>query len=241
VSHAAGLVIVELPTPIYEIADHFLGSKDKKDPVVRRALQDIGQWGRGQKSSDIGENEGIGGVSKEDVISEIRENGEKITGMTLEWTGYGRDENFWIDSVVTRMLESSQKGHPCGMPNVRYPEESASLRKKGARHYHVICDEKERRSRLMRDYDPLIDESVSERYAIHLDNEILSGRLHSTGLDGAIWNGKVQAPSGLGVISIAEFKHRESLDNLPSPDYLTRTMAVPLITRPSMSSSPLPL
>ena len=239
VGQMAGLTPITLPEPIYKVVQHIFGTKDldKTRVDIRRSMQLLGAWGRG---TNEGETETVNGWTKMEVTSLLRKSGEEVTGMNLKWSEFGRDTDFWLKDVLKRMKATTNQGIDCVMPNTRFASEAAAIKGIGGQHILIMCSEPERRKRMKRDFDPVIDLSATEIYAYQLTQKVLKEGVAASGVDGAVWNDTAPHPVK-GLMSVETFVKQVRGTVKDEGDYLTRTMAVPLRTRDTMSSSLLPL
>lgn len=243
VAAAADLTPITLPEPIYRAVKYFAGSDDKTNPVIRKALQTLGMWGRGKEGEPL---ETIAGYGRFEVIEALQSRGMEITGMDLRWHDCGRNPEFWANEALLRMKKVSENGANCVMPNARFESEVKLFSTEvGASHYHIMCDENERRRRMNRPFDPTIDLSETEIYAYKLSKKVMEEGADSIVAAGVIWNDPTQAPPDKRMITVDTFVARVGKptqgEELQGNHLRTRQMAVPLMTRETNSSSSLPL
>lgn len=138
-----GYTIYGFADPMYELAEHFVGSSDKEKPGVLEFILKVGAWGRGEVSEEYPLT-----PERRRITEDIRENATDYTsiGSTAGWKSFGELENFWIRLMGKRIRHSSEKR--IAVTNARFPSELRVLLDEGFEHRHVMCSEDTRKGRL---------------------------------------------------------------------------------------------
>lgn len=168
----AGLSIVGFADPMYEICRHYFGSADKGVPGMRTFMQYIGQVGWGCVNEKYPVD-----VQRILWLEKMRREGPEIFhGNPLfdgvDWNRYGKSESFWVEVLLRRpdVQDHTYAATGIGIVNARFDHEFEPLMRDGFQHFHVMCTEKTRRSRIEH-YDLAADNDTSEQMAIRLDRE----------------------------------------------------------------------
>lgn len=201
VAEKAGLLPISIAEPIYRISEHYLGTSDKTIPEIRRFLQVTGLWGRGG-GSDVKD---CCGVSSETMQEELWTRGAEITGMNMPWADFAKDKDFWLKGTVTRAMHELAQGKSIAVVNARFDNEINMLRAAGAKHYHVMCDETNRRERMKRPFDAKIDMEGTEKMAYELTQRVLTTGVKSIAAEGAIWNDQKTPCPIPGALTVEDF------------------------------------
>ena len=204
--------------PIYEVASFLFGvpmdgnSTNRDLPGMRKFLQQVGQWGRGESSPEYP-------FTPERAIfcSLIRSlGGSGLLPKEVVWSGYGSDNMIWVSAMLLRVREAV-KANPDQRifnTNVRFKHEFEPLLTEGFEHWHVMCSPKMHESRLAKRgltlKSPEVSD-VSEKLAAALDADVI--KKISTLRDGpklrVVWNdSSVPAPSRR-FYTLAEFLARK--------------------------------
>lgn len=176
VAEQAGYTVYGIADPIYKLTERDLGTSDKSEPGVRAHMQKIGAWGRGEVSEKYPLTE-----ERAEYVSNVWDYADEITGMgTYElWQQFGSSD-FWVQLLHLRTKAAPEP--KIAITNGRFPEEINFFTSHQYDHYHVMCTEQTRRSRLEEKgepYDPEADSDITEALAAELDM-IVDGEVPST-------------------------------------------------------------
>lgn len=189
VAEHSGHTVYGFADPMYRLAEHFLGTTDKSLPGVRRFLQKIGAWGRGEVSEDYPVT-----VERRKMVEELRTRGHEITGMgskeTWKYYAVRPDEaaqedgpsvgpdlgEFWIELLAERIERAPEDR--IAITNGRFPNEIRYfLGQMDFTHFHVMCSQETRKERLEErgeTLDPEAEADVTEQLAAELDRLALT-------------------------------------------------------------------
>jgi len=221
--HVARMVNAEIrgfADPIYELAEHFFGTRDKSVPGVRRGMQEIGQWGWGC----IDEQQGyIWSMDRANTVHLVRKGGALMTKNFgwLNWQEYGTRTDFWVNALLVRIglrpLPShlDLEKHPdlpdriliktdkpiIAVTNARFSHEMEPLRDAGFLHYHVQCSEETRRERMA-----AIGYVPNEKEAGDRSEWMAQEFNRNCSHDRVIWNDHRPMPEGKRFLSVGDFR-----------------------------------
>jgi hypothetical protein len=196
----AGYHCVSIAEPLYRLASFYLGTNDKKIPEVRAFMQTLGAWGRGEDGPDS-----CSGVSREQVYSEVRMAGGKMTGLSeVDWKNFGTRKTFWLNSAAAVAENLAEGGQKVAITNARFPEELEELKNRGFRHIHVMCTEASRLNRAGRPYTPAIDENVTEEMAIKLNEKVYQHGASALPDSTVVWSDHDPVPYE-GLVTVQSF------------------------------------
>ena len=172
IAEKIGCQILSIAEPMYQAADHFLGTRNKDLPYVRRFLQLVGAWGRGENPPT---EEGL--PTQEVVTKEFKENYAKIVDSrfhSVKWDEFGHNKNFWIDVTVSRANEETQRNPSLKLAivNARFQEEVDAFKNAGFVHFHVKCSNETRIKRIGEHYDPKMELDVTEAFSAKMDKDL---------------------------------------------------------------------
>jgi hypothetical protein len=170
VAETNGYVIYGFADPMYDLAEHFIGSSDKEKPGVLDFIYRIGAWGRG----DVNEEYPLTPERKR-ITEDIRETATQFTsiGSATQWQSFGKYPSFWTQILENRIRQSDEDR--IAVTNARFPNELRRMCKNaGLNHYHVMCAEETRMDRLGEEeyHGPSSDPEdlpVTEQMAAHFD------------------------------------------------------------------------
>lgn len=180
VAAKAGAVIFGFADPIYVLATHYLGvtvnaTEGKDIPGVRAFLQTVGQWGRGvvNEAYPMSVTRALFGKQLQ------RDLGDGVfSDMGVDWTGYGKDPNIWLNSCIVRAnaFLATNPGVRIAITNCRFGNEFQRLQAEGFEHYHCMTSPKTWATRLAE--SKLTPESpsvrdTSEQLAAKLDQSVI--------------------------------------------------------------------
>ena len=162
-----GCRILSVAEPMYEAADHFLGTRNKDLPHVRKFLQMIGQWGRGENLPDEAN------LPKQSEVLDGFKNGDFLSSefKDVNWEGFGKAKDFWNKIVISRaqLILKKDSNIRIAVVNARFPDELDTFAQAGFQHFHVKCSNETRIKRIGSKYDPKMEEDATETFAKELD------------------------------------------------------------------------
>jgi len=194
VASNAGFRQLSVAEPMYRITEYFFGYCDKKRDDVRNFLQTIGQWGWGYNDPA----ESPCSPERAAFTEIMRTQGAKITGMKGNWENFGKEVDFWIRMLISR-LEDEQPHDRLAVTNLRFPHEQKPLLEAGFEQYLVLCTEETRQERNNGTPIPAhLSGNVSERFAAQLAKTLPEHRI--------IWNDHRPMPADMKYLTVGKFK-----------------------------------
>ena len=137
-----GLPNISMSDPIHAVVKHLYGSTNKSRSGIRAAMQVVGRWGRG----DILPYN-LEGAAQLKEIRGLSPEFDDGRWSFVNWYNFG-NPNFWIHIVedrIERQLEQPSNLLPnlraCIISSIRWPNELAWAKQRGAIHVHVTCHE----------------------------------------------------------------------------------------------------
>lgn len=211
VANAAGLRFIGFADPIYQLCKTLIGSSDKSKAGVRTWLQKLGQWGWGCVSDAYPLD-----VERTRVVHFIRQHGAELTVdfKWVNWEEYGQRQDFWVNILLQRLQDSPTTSisfpavapHRLCVTNARFTHELQPLLRAGFKHYHVMCSENTRQTRMLMkgyDYRAREDEDASEKLAKVFDRTLPDSSI--------IWNDNLEPmPEDRAYMPLTEFLDRVS-------------------------------
>lgn len=220
VAGRAELPIVGFADPIYELCDHFLGTRDKNVPGVRRFMQLIGQWGWGNIDEEYPHS-----VERAQFVHLMRTQGHAFTRqyVWVDWTEYGKRKDFWVNILLMKLglralpglkqitsqaelfAEFQNKDARYAIVNARFDHEFEPIMGAGFRHFHVMCSDETRRERMLAKGYVITDKEnldKSEQLAWKLNQQALAGVFPAANV---IWNDHRPTPNGLNFLKLDDF------------------------------------
>jgi len=193
IAKQAGFQALGFADAIYKIVKHYWKSDDKNNPEIRKALQCVGQLGRGNRSTEV---QKFFKNQPQAFIRQLQQDWLIILGHEYgtSWSQYGERPDFWVQILLER-LEKFPQDIRIAVTNVRFENELDALHKVGFHHYLVACTEETRRMR-----GTVIEEThndISEQYAKWLLQTLPDNRV--------IWNDKLKMPEGKKYLWAEEF------------------------------------
>lgn len=173
VADKMGCVKFGFADPMYRIAEEVLGTSDKSVPGVRKFLQDIGQWGRGEVSPEVPWS-----VERALFVERMQRRGSPR---------YGTNPDYWVKQCLDLV---NQSGEPrIAVPNVRFVNEYTALVRAGFSLVHVTChpDTLTARREAIGYKDASVFNNVSERLAQEYDRRFFADEPLPEGMT-IIWN-----------------------------------------------------
>lgn len=213
-AHQIGCDIVSFAQPIYQIAQHYMGSDDKDVPDIRKFMQLVGAWGRGEAT------EGPKHLpARADVTQFLRSSAPSILEDrfgSVDWKEFGTRDDFWINIVVQR-AEQNLRDNPdakIAVVNARFENEVEALKRAGFQHFHVKCSTQTRIERIGGNYHPEMENDVTEQMAVRMD-ETMTG-------PAVIWNDHRSPEPGRGYTQLKDFvrQYGSNTTALPLPSTL---------------------
>lgn len=192
-----GAKIFGFADPLYDVLQHFFGTRQRDLPGAREFLQKVGQWGRGEVSAAYP-------LSPERAAFTMwihTAAGEGKLPAYVNWSAFGVNQDIWLEACLTRVNDfvSVYPNQRVAISNVRFQNELKRLVAEGFIHTHVICSPATWNQRLAKDKieanAPLLND-LSERLAQQLDTNVvrqLSSR--QGGKLRCVWNDTVKIPS----------------------------------------------
>jgi hypothetical protein len=191
----ARLTVYGFADPIYELCEHFNGTRDKSVPGIRRWMQFCGQVGWGCIDTDYPHS------PERAVFCElVRRFGQEMTKnfKWVDWSEFGRRQDFWVNILLTKLgLKNNQPplidspGYNVAITNARFFHELEPIKEAGFRHLHVRCSEETRRERMEKaGYTWKQQDAVdkSEQMAVKFNSDMPDERV--------IWNDHRPVPEG---------------------------------------------
>lgn len=210
---ASGATIFGFADPLYHIAELFFGvevnsDKGKELPGIRKFLQVIGQWGRGEVSVEYPFTVERG------LFNSLIRNGflDHPTKFSVKWEEFGKNPLLWVEATLSR-VDKYLAEFPTArvaITNCRFENEYKALTEAGFTHYHVACSPATWSLRLRNrglTPDAPVLKDLSEKLAAYLDSDVMKKissnprgpKLH------CIWNDQsLPAPSGR-LLTVAEY------------------------------------
>lgn len=168
-----GCVKFGFAEPMYRIAEQVLGTSDKSIPGVRKFLQDVGAWGRGEVSPEVPWS-----VERGLLVERMRHNGSPR---------YGTDPDYWVKQCLDLVNQSAEPR--IAVPNVRFVNEYTALARAGFSLVHVTClpDTLAARREALGYKDRTVFNNVSERLAQEYDRRFFADEPLPAGMT-ILWN-----------------------------------------------------
>lgn len=201
---ALNLETIGFADPMYFLAEQFFGTSDKSKPGIRKFLQTVGAWGRGQISEEYPCT-----AERALFVELMRREGAKLSSYRdAGWGDFGHREDFWINLLLNRARHLDF----LAVTNARFDKEVQALREVGFQHYHVTCSSNTWFTRLEKIFNLPPDPNVApwdypdiaarladitEQMAIRLDAEMPDNQV--------IWNDKAPMPDGKKYLWLEEF------------------------------------
>lgn len=173
VADKMGCVKFGFADPMYRIAEEVLGTSDKSVPGVRKFLQDIGQWGRGEVSPEVPWS-----VERALFVERMQRRGSPR---------YGTDPDYWVKQCLDLVNQSAEPR--IAVPNVRFVNEYTALVRAGFSLVHVTClpDTLAARREALGYKDRTVFNNVSERLAQEYDRRFFADEPLPAGMT-ILWN-----------------------------------------------------
>ncbi len=232
VAKYARLTVFGFADPIYELCEHFNGTRDKSVPGIRRWMQCVGQWGWGCVDSEYEHS------PERAVFGElVRRFGKDMTKnfKWVNWSEFGRRQDFWVNVLLTKLgLKGENQrrngqmhlfdkaidapGYNVAVTNARFPHELTPIKASGFTHMHVRCSEETRRERMEKagySYRPVEAADKSEHMSLQFNNDMPD--------ESVIWNDHRAMPEGKRFISLDQWAE----NSFPQFD-IRRSIAQPI-------------
>lgn len=225
VAKYANLQIFGFADPLYELSEHFHGTRDKSQPGIRRWLQTVAQWGWGCNNDEYPHT-----VERGMFTRLVRQQGVEMTKnfRWVNWSEYGSRQDFWANILLIRLglrpvgssqtfLFSDLRPNNIAITNARFDHELRPIKSAGFKHFLVACSEDSRRERMAKlGFSPTAkdQQDISEQLAQRLD--LPDERI--------IWNDHRPMPASRQFLTLDQFV--ESQD-IPA---VTKTVAPPVET-----------
>lgn len=177
-----GLLRFGLADPIYDVAKYLYGDANKASPGVRKALQQLGRWGRGQSASEDSP------AHCRDISRIIQRHGNTLFSnwTWVDWSNYGQP-SFWLNILEARIKANATTA--CAISSVRWPNEVEWILNNGYAHVHVCCSEPTRLARMKKAAYKVSEQELNDV------SEKLSADLDIVELPLKIWNDDAPAPN----------------------------------------------
>ena len=171
VARSLGMEIIGVADPIYVLCTEWCGTSDKAVPGIRRMLQLIGQWGRGQLNEEY-----VWTPERALWVSQLRQRTEPLVlaggeSAVMDWPQYGQVADYWVQVLRNRLQARAalaSENHRVAVTNCRFANEEELIKQLGGAMVHVACSETTRRIRMAQQgYIPTEQElrDISEQFA----------------------------------------------------------------------------
>ena len=153
-------VIFGFADPMYDLAVEMLGTSDKSVPGVRKFLQTIGAWGRGDVTLECPLS-----VERALFVERMRHSG---------YTRFGKDSNYWVRQCLDRIAQSAEPR--IAVTNARFANEAKALSDAGFQLLHAVChaDTLASRRQALGYTDTSTFTNVSEAMAMEFDRRFFA-------------------------------------------------------------------
>lgn len=192
-----GATVIGVADPLYELVNFMFGlnvsadAASKTTPGVRKMLQRLGQWGRGEVTAEYPLTEERWLIT-ETIRSRPWERGKATPSevfLSVSWDSFGRDENIWLESALRRADLQVASGHkPVAVTNVRFTNEFKAFHTAGWAHFHVMASELTLAKRRGPNFNQAALADVSEQLAKRLDADVMKRLTQPGGRLRVVWN-----------------------------------------------------
>ena len=159
--------------PMYQIATDLCGTSDKSVPGIRKFLQTLGAWGRGDVSIECPWS-----MERALFVERMRDAG---------YTRFGRDADYWVRQCMDRINQSDEPR--IAVTNARFANELLALQKGGFELVHVVClpDVLAARRDAIGYTDSSVFTNVSEQMALEFNRRFFADEALPHGMK-VFWN-----------------------------------------------------
>lgn len=209
IAEQCGYPTIGFADPIYRIAEYLSGTSNKADPGVRDLMQKIGQWGWGKLDQSYPVSVDRALLTKlirefptynvvdspvHQQLAKTHPVGEEFAW--VNWKEYGTRKDFWVAIMLNRAAKMTK----VAVVNTRFQHELEPLAAHGFEHYHVLCSESTRLSRLAGETaDAKTQNDTSEHFALWCNVNLPDHHI--------IWNDEHQPiPPGKQYWTLNQFK-----------------------------------